>query len=713
MENLVFPTTIGDKYSSIVKIGEGGMGAIFKAHDEYLNKTVAIKLVNPLFSEQALPRFQREAQASGKLNHPNIVRTMDFGVADGITPYLVMEFIDGESLYFLVKHQAPMRLSEVLPFAEQILSALEYAHENGVVHRDMKPSNIMLLQENGGPPVVKLVDFGLAKLQDCDQRLTSTGSNLGSPAYMSPEQARGEEGDERSDIYSFGVILFEMLTGRVPFRGESAMQTIAEKMSSQAPRLSEMRPDLEFLSEIEFFVAKCLSLDPADRFQSAAEIKPSMAQLKRAEEEILRQVSNDDTCWEAITCEAETPAATVSNAVPRVNPWLWASLLTVGLIVVGSAGYSYLQADKNQTKTPLKDTPTRQTLLKVANNDFSDPAADQPRFTVEKNNKNYLQFDCCRLGSTRVPDQPNKIYALTASGRNASKRLIFNGFDNPRQLVNLFGLVPRVNRVEFNKCRLNGEVFARLRRMDLDSLKLNQCSLRTQSKPSERLILPKNLRALNLSKSNVRAEDLPGFLKLPLVTINLKGCELVTPESLEKLAAIKSLKEVTVGGEDLTRDHLAALSKFEQVRAICIQDVSAEEFKDGLRLLSNLKNLEVLMLQKWKTVPLTLAADLSTLTHLKRIQLKNITTVNRDVIKALASQANLRNLCIEKSLANDVSLQDLASLKRIELLSIKEKSISRKALQKLMPNSEISDAEFSAGTFNRAGMGTGDRLIGP
>ena len=205
-------------YRIVAKLGQGGMGTVYQAEDVNLGRKVAIKILNPNLTEQGgkeLERFRSEAKVQASLNNPNIVTLHDFEPY-GNSYYMVMEFVEGRTLAEVVRAAGALPASIVVTISKQMLEGLSAAHRHGVVHRDLKPSNIMLTSEG----VAKVMDFGIAKVQG-GKSLTATGALVGTVYYMSPEQVRGETVDVRSDIYSFGIILFELLTGRVPFKEES------------------------------------------------------------------------------------------------------------------------------------------------------------------------------------------------------------------------------------------------------------------------------------------------------------------------------------------------------------------------------------------------------------------------------------------------------------------------------------------------------------
>ena len=226
-----------DRYVIETVLGKGGMGTVYKAFDPNLKKTVAIKVVDSNFcSDQTRIRFQNEAKALQKLRSQSIPDVFDFGITEGDQPFIVMEFIEGESAKDRLERSYMMDLDVACDIVMQLCETLKYAHEHGIVHRDIKPDNIILLSEKNNSLTIKLIDFGLAKMVLTDedfQRLTKSGAILGTPAYISPEQAKSEPGDNRSDIYSLGCVFFELLTGEKLFFGSSEIETISMHISSE------------------------------------------------------------------------------------------------------------------------------------------------------------------------------------------------------------------------------------------------------------------------------------------------------------------------------------------------------------------------------------------------------------------------------------------------------------------------------------------------
>ncbi len=271
---------IAERYEVIREIGSGGMAVVYKARDTSLNKEVAVKMLRPeLMTGEGMMRFQMEAKTASMLSHPNLIRTLDFGITSDAQPYLVMDFVSGTTLSDFIEEKTRLPISQAAGIFIQICDAMALAHSQGVLHRDLKSSNIMLTQLDSAQPKAFVLDFGLAKRVE-DPGLTRTGKLIGSPRYMSPEHARGEELDTRADIYSMGCIMFETLTGRPPISGETVLDTIMKQTTELPPTLAEKCPDAEFSQAVEAIVATCLEKDPNQRFQSMAELKQSIQSLR-------------------------------------------------------------------------------------------------------------------------------------------------------------------------------------------------------------------------------------------------------------------------------------------------------------------------------------------------------------------------------------------------------------------------------------------------
>ncbi|MFN8550902.1 MAG: serine/threonine-protein kinase [Candidatus Obscuribacterales bacterium] len=287
-DNLI-GTVVGEKYHIDEFIGKGSVGRVYKAHRVADNSFVAVKVLRENLSndKEALARFKREAQMLSIIEHPNIVELYDFGQTAGGEPFFAAEYLDGKTLATIIAERRCLTVSEAHPIFSQVFSALAEAHSHGFIHRDIKPTNIILV-ENQDQPLVKILDFSLAKLPPLavEDRVTEDGMLRGTPAYMSPEQCQSMEVDNRSDIYSLAVVLFESLTGLRPFSNKNSVITMHQQMNDVPPTLMAVRPDLQFCEELEVLIAQCLSKKPEGRPASVEEFWQKFEQACEAQKRI-------------------------------------------------------------------------------------------------------------------------------------------------------------------------------------------------------------------------------------------------------------------------------------------------------------------------------------------------------------------------------------------------------------------------------------------
>jgi len=280
-------TTIDRHYEIMQRLGSGGMSIVYLAKDIRLKKIVALKMMLPhlVANPMSLQRFQQEAEAASNLSHVNVVGVHNFGVTKGNQPYLVMDYCHGTSLANMVSAQGRMELDRAVPIFVQIAGALAHAHEKGVIHRDLKPSNILLTDSGDQHDIVKIVDFGIAKILPQEGReaaaLTQTGEVFGSPLYMSPEQCRGEKLDARSDVYSMGCLMYETLVGTPPLNGANMLEILFKHINEMPATLSQATAGVQFPPGIEKIVFRSLAKEPSERFQSMAALREELIRFQR------------------------------------------------------------------------------------------------------------------------------------------------------------------------------------------------------------------------------------------------------------------------------------------------------------------------------------------------------------------------------------------------------------------------------------------------
>jgi len=279
---------LGLRYGNIRSIGAGGMACVFSAYDSVLARPVAVKVVarNQAIEELAV-RFQQEARLASKLHHPNIVTVLDFGRGENGLLFLVMDLVEGGTLSQALKENGPMPLEKAIKVFVQICDALAHAHGQGVMHRDLKPSNVMLVDASNDNCNVRIVDFGLAKVVSSDQKLTRTGVVIGTPTYSSPEQFQAKPLDQRTDIYSFGCLMFETLTKTPPFKGQNQIELFDLHVNSPVPKLAERGYTGGYSEDLDQIISTAMAKDKNDRYQSFYQLKSDLLALLPEETQLL------------------------------------------------------------------------------------------------------------------------------------------------------------------------------------------------------------------------------------------------------------------------------------------------------------------------------------------------------------------------------------------------------------------------------------------
>jgi eukaryotic-like serine/threonine-protein kinase len=376
-------TLFDGRYRILRKLGSGGMANVYLAEDEDLGRRVAIKILNERYAEDDLfiERFRREAKSAAGLSHPNIVSIYDRGEAEG-TYYIAMEVIEGRSLKELILTRGALPISTAILHAKQLLEAVGFAHRHGIIHRDIKPHNVLVSadqQAKANEPRLKVTDFGIAR-QSASQ-MTEAGSIMGTAQYLSPEQARGAPVTAASDLYSAGIVLYEMLTGKVPFTGDSAVEIAMRHVNDTPASPSTLRPEIPF--ELDLIVLRALAKDPGDRYQTAEEFIEDLEReeaglpLSRATATAATALLAGSATGEATELLSESPTRVVTTPPPpptaprrppdypppspydeppkrrrRWVPWLLVALLIAAAGLAGWWAYNQIQ-EQLEERTPV------------------------------------------------------------------------------------------------------------------------------------------------------------------------------------------------------------------------------------------------------------------------------------------------------------------------------------------------------------------------
>jgi serine/threonine protein kinase len=325
------------RYHVLRALGEGGMGQVFLAMQIAMEREVALKVMRPQLASdaKAVERFYREARNASKVSHPNVAQVIEFGPAEDGLLFMAMEYIQGESLSAELTRTPILQPMRVVDIVRQVADGLQAVHDAGITHRDLKPDNIMLRRNRAGGEIVKVVDFGIAKIDaDQAQHVTTTGVVIGTPAYMSPEQLRGLTADHRSDVYSLGLVAFKMLTGAQPFAEITGLESIASRLTDQPRRLADANQGRNWGAELEGVIARVLANDLDARYQNATEFARELEKAVRALPEM--STANDATVI------LDATAVTANVGTPR---WRIPAIAAGVLVAVAGGAYAFRTND--------------------------------------------------------------------------------------------------------------------------------------------------------------------------------------------------------------------------------------------------------------------------------------------------------------------------------------------------------------------------------
>jgi serine/threonine-protein kinase len=384
----VLGTTIADKYEIVRLIGRGGMGRVYEARHVTLSRRFAIKLIAPelIFNREALRRFENEAKAAGQLEHPNLVAVTDFGrTADG-SPFIVMEYLEGENCAALLKRTGPLPVPRAAGIVVQACRGVARAHRSGIVHRDLKPENIFIADAGDGTDLVKVLDFGIAKLRPTDATaVTKTGAAMGTASYMSPEQARGAGNiDHRTDVWSLGVVLYELLSGNRPFEGDEFLHIVHRIATEEPVPLARRRPDLP--SSLVYVVEGAMAKEMGDRTPTVVALAEALAPFTG------RSAAAEDRTSGAAVAVRTVPAASGDHVVdtalshsgpiagetipgvPRSNRRAISHAVALGLTFAVVAVFGAIMFFAGRSPAPMAPNGIAPTAIPAA----AVPVAEQP-----------------------------------------------------------------------------------------------------------------------------------------------------------------------------------------------------------------------------------------------------------------------------------------------------------------------------------------------
>jgi serine/threonine protein kinase len=648
---------IDARYQVIGVIGRGGFGCVYKVVQVLLRKEFALKTLNPVnVSETTILRLRKEAQAASRLEHPNLVQAMDFGMIDGVQPFLVMDLVEGPTLAEYLKENGRLPVETALEIFIPLAQAIAYAHRQGVVHRDLKPSNVILAPDKTlkAPCIPKIVDFGIAKIKFSDESramsLTATGDVFGTPLYMSPEQCAGTGVDARSDTYSLGCMLFEALTGAPPFNGHNALEVMMQHGSASLPSLKEASLGETFSPELERIVSSMLTKLPEERYSDSQILADDLFWLKHGEVDRISV--------------AKKPDAVESKRIAKNKSTLYKVLLGICCTIAGATiGYGAALVNR-PVQAVIQNANEEDSFLPIKLG--SDLKESYVSSDLSNGSRKYV-FPASGAGVRLEGLEPGwgTFHWWSTSNHHESKTIPTDGkpFSIPTNAKLLFrvgynmglwpytwvrfrhndltGIIVDGNMCSYNQNTCNTIVESFFQQDDLKLLKLRTLTLSPKSLRSLGYI--STLRWLDLTtifvehnKSESHAPRLSGkeiasFPILPQLKVlaleevtdvspvlarlsdeNLKALSLAeddcTEQDIESIARFQNLEILNLrgcksGGARLNGDKLVGvLMKLKKLKKLAVDSSVLEMSSENLRLL-NSKNLTIIAAWKGKVAP--------------------------------------------------------------------------------------------------------------
>lgn len=509
------------------------MGEVYKAHDSILAIDVAIKILPSSLAELGAARLQREAIALAKLKHQNIARVIDFANTEDGSPYMVMEYLEGQTLDKLIKQEEKLSLQTVINIFKQICLGMEYAHSQGIIHRDLKPSNIIVLNQDSKEPLVKILDFGVAKVASENQRLTATDVIVGSPLYMSPEQALGETDKPATDIYSLGCLMFEVLTGVPPIKGPTALDTLSMHRNSAPPLISEISSSYDFPVRLIELVDRCLRKDPTQRPQSALEIDEELDQL-----------------WNPIKSDSISQTEKTNNKEKK-SPLKIAVIFSIvsGIIVCSGIMIS------------LWNTKPNKPVIK--------PEIEKPEQKISDSKL----FE---------PEQKFKLKDKTVSSAAPLKDADLKEIQNWD-----------IDTLSTTNSKLSGSGLEFISDKNMKEIKLIKSLFRDENS----YLLPKfkSLATLHLESNYLSDNSIESVAQCDSLETVFLYSELLTDKSLQYLSKLKDLKLLTIHSEKITSDGLSYLQHSNHLAGLKLERMNCKSSLG--ENLANIKSLRKLALK--------------------------------------------------------------------------------------------------------------------
>ena len=642
-----------EKYEILDEIGKGGMGTVYRVKQILLDKILALKIIpSHYLNEQLAVRFQREARTMASLDHPNLARIADFGIWLN-QPFMVMEYVDGSPLSKLISERVIPPAQAVDLFC-QVLTGLEHAHQKGVLHRDIKPSNIMVRHEEGANKAI-LVDFGIAKKIETEdgagntQALTRTGEMIGSPLYMSPEQARGDKLTERSDLYSLGCALFESLTGTPPFVGKTAVETLFLHIEQTPPSLKEAALGRDFAPGLEKLIRKLLAKNPEDRYASAQELKEALS----------------------VCLAQEMPAAPLLDIKHKARPLLPFGLIALAAIVILSVMAVLLhQGEKTAVQVSKKSAMEGSIITELPDSVPRELINEEGKIEYrDENGLGHIQRGTDSTLAFFKKTLSDNLVEIIENDKNLVKlQISYSRF--PKSL--LAKLPPKLEYIELNGAWLltnDYKLIATNTNLKTLVLRFNVVDARAL----HYLAALKKLETLDINGSHVDANALKELRSMrSLRTLILSDNETIDDKALPVLTSLDQLECLDISNTRISPGGLAELSKMAHLKKLFAKRLMLED-KD-MPKFKQFKGLEALRLSG-NSITAEGISKLPVWSSLKELDCSEC-AVNDDAIAYFLRYKNLTAIYLSKTPITANGFLKLAGLPHLTVIRFRGNGIS-------------------------------------
>jgi len=640
------------------QIGQGGMGTVYLADHVSLDRQFALKILAPdLVNKQNWLRFEAEAKTMASLNHRTFVRVYDLGIHLGSTPFYSMDYLSGRTLEAMLAEDGPLEVSQALDIFIEVLDGMAYAHRNGIIHRDIKPGNIMICNSESDL-VVKILDFGISKLIGSNtkdpQDLTAIGEIFGSPYYMSPEQCSGGAVDGRSDIYSLGCSLFEVLTGFVPFEGASFVETVMMHQEQYPPELSELLPHKKFSHSIELVVAKCLAKLPQERYQSAKEMSIDITRIKEGKD-LSDYYDKDEQNKLAKRHDKNDDSAKRNKTIAASLAFV--SLALAALTLAENSKTAPTPAPQNAPTDPARNRLSIEMIGALApiEIDALNPKQVQEVESMLNSKEHYYSHEEKKNGKTvcafnfpigfslgRISySPPEKTIAVKIS--KAQGKLVAAAF-------------PEI-QLDFNpQLTEYPKLLSFFRENDLTAVNIDERSANISS------ILPyvqkqKYLARLDLKNSQITDGDLPLIERFEYLQSLEMDAHRLSAAALAKCKFLTRLKSLGISKITSATPVLNNLALSNHLEELILNQANLK--KTDFVMISKLSNLRILSLRDTDADDSDLS-KLSALTHLEQFNLRMCNHLTKSSINSLCKMKSLKSVYLPEELittTNEETLQ--------------------------------------------------------